>query len=85
MIGDSPEKSSRFGWANNVTKDNINQVQKTLDDLQIETERIIFKEYNAGALAQFINDVDAIAEFLGTVEPIPREIKAKLFTAVRGE
>ncbi|MCK5051757.1 MAG: hydrogenase iron-sulfur subunit, partial [Candidatus Cloacimonetes bacterium] len=85
MIGDSPEKSSRFDWANNVTKDNIKQVKKILDELQIETDRIIFKEYNAGELAPFINDVDGLAEFLGTIVPISQEKRDKLFTAVRGE
>ncbi|OPX26439.1 MAG: hypothetical protein B1H06_05695 [Candidatus Cloacimonas sp. 4484_143] len=85
MIGDSPEKSSRFAWANNVTKENIKQVQSALNDLQIEPERLIFKEYSAGELARFTNDVDAIAEFLGTIAPIPNETRDKLFTAVRGE
>ena len=85
MIGDSPEKSSRFDWANNVTRDNIKHVHKILIDLQIETDRLIFKEYDAGALVQFINDVDGLAEFLGTVSPIPHEKQDKLFTAVRGK
>ena len=85
MIGDSPAKSSRFDWANNVTRDNIKHVHKTLSDLQIETDRIIFKEYNAGALTQFINDVDDLAEYLGTIVPISQEKKDRLFTAVRGE
>ncbi len=85
MIGDSPEKSSRFAWANNVTKENIKQVQSTLNDLKIEPGRLIFKEYTAGELVRFTNDVDAIAEYLGTISPISKETRDKLFTAVRGE
>jgi heterodisulfide reductase subunit A len=85
MIGDSPEKSSRFSWANEVTKDNIMQAQMKMEELKIEKDRLIFKQYNAGALAPFIAEVDAIAEYLGTVVPIPIETREKLFTAVRGE
>lgn len=78
LIGDSPEKSSRFAWGNNVTKDNLAKVQKKLAELKIETDRVEFKEYNAGALAQFVSDVDAIAENVNKWEAIPAETRAKL-------
>ena len=85
MIGDSPEKSSRFSWANEVTKGNIKQAQMKMEELKIEKDRLIFKQYNAGALAPFIADVDAIADYLGTLAPISKETREKLFTAVRGK
>lgn len=85
MIGDSPAKSSRFGWANNVTKENIKKAHSVLDEYKIEKDRVMLKKYNAGALAEFIADVDSIAEFLVSVDAISQEKRDKLFAAVRGE
>jgi heterodisulfide reductase subunit A2 len=78
LIGDSPSKSSRFAWANTVTLESIGKVKKVLSDLNIESTRVEFKEYNAGALAQFVSDVDGIAENLSKWETIPAETRAKL-------
>ncbi|MDO9577348.1 MAG: FAD-dependent oxidoreductase [Candidatus Cloacimonadales bacterium] len=84
MIGDSPEKSSRFDWGNKVTRDNIAKVQKKLAEFKIDTERVGLKEYNAGALAQFVADVDGIAENLNKLKAIPAETRAQLIPVKRG-
>jgi len=78
MIGDSPEKSSRFGWANNIIKQNLKEVQDLLTEHKIDPERVIFKEYNAGNLAGFISDVDELAEKINRITPLTDEIRDKL-------
>lgn len=78
MIGDSPSKSSRFGWANQVTAANLKQVHDQFKKLGVDPERFIFKEYTAGDLKGFTRDVDALAEKLNTMKPLTEELRGKL-------
>ncbi len=85
MIGDSPQKSSRYAWANSVSVENVQKVQKFLKEKKIDGKRVIFKEYDAGDLVPFTKDVDSLDEFLVNAEPISKDTRNKLFTAVRGK
>jgi len=78
MIGDSPEKSSRFGWANNIIRQNLKEVQDILIQHEIDPERVIFKEYNAGDLSGFISDVDGLAEKINRMTPLTSEVRFEL-------
>jgi heterodisulfide reductase subunit A2 len=78
MIGDSPQKSSRFGWANKVIEENLEAVHDQLKKLKIDPVRVIFKQYNTSELTRFIADVDALAEKISTLDPLSQEIRDSL-------
>jgi len=75
MIADSPEKSSRFNWANAIIREHIEIVQKKLNENDEDTSRVTFKEYNAGDLNGFVKDVDELAEKINALEPISDKIR----------
>jgi heterodisulfide reductase subunit A2 len=79
FIGDSPAKSSRFEWANNITKDNIGIVQNKFNELKIDSGRLIFSQFTAGDLTKFINEINQLAEKVDNLKPIPEDIKDQLF------
>jgi heterodisulfide reductase subunit A len=81
LIGDSPEKGSRFAWANTVTNENITKVQNKLADLMIDANRVDFKQYSAGDLAKFVADVDGIADKLNMMEKITDEARKELLAS----
>ncbi|MFC1887526.1 FAD-dependent oxidoreductase [Candidatus Cloacimonadota bacterium] len=78
MIGDSPVKSSRFGWTNEVIEQNLQTVRSRFKELNIDPERLIFREYTAGQLTDFITDVDTLAEELNDMDPLSTEIRNEL-------
>ncbi|MEA2095314.1 MAG: hydrogenase iron-sulfur subunit [Candidatus Cloacimonadota bacterium] len=79
FIGDSPAKSSRFEWANNVTKDNIGIVQNKFKELKIDSSRLIFSQFTAGDLMKFINEINQLAEKIDALKPISEDTKDQLF------
>ena len=79
FIGDSPAKSSRFEWANNVTEDNIAIVQNKFKELKIDSGRLVFSQFTAGDLMKFINEINQLAEKIDKLKPISEDIKDQLF------
>ncbi|MCD4796398.1 MAG: hydrogenase iron-sulfur subunit [Candidatus Cloacimonetes bacterium] len=78
FIGDSPEKSSRFEWANEITNKNLKVVKKKLKELNIESERLVFSQFTAADLMKFITEIDQLADKIDKMQPITDELKKQL-------
>ena len=70
LIGDCPEKSSRFAWSKQQTLENIKAAQSYLKTIGIENKRIVFAEFASGMLADFVNRVNQLADVIKTSETV---------------
>ena len=70
LIGDCPEKSSRFAWSKQQTLENIKAAQSYLKTIGIENKRIVFAEFASGMLADFVNGVNQLADVIKTSETV---------------
>ncbi len=70
LIGDCPEKSSRFPWSKERTLSNIQSISSQLQSLGIEENRVMFSEFASGMLASFVEKVNQLADILVTYESI---------------
>ncbi|MBU4487294.1 MAG: hydrogenase iron-sulfur subunit [Candidatus Delongbacteria bacterium] len=78
MVGDCEKENLRVEWTSVTAKNNIKITEEKLKGSGVKGQRIYFEEFNAGALAKFVNNVTAIAESLKTADPISTEIREKL-------
>ncbi|MCD6206106.1 MAG: hydrogenase iron-sulfur subunit, partial [Candidatus Marinimicrobia bacterium] len=70
LIGDCPEKSSRFAWSKQQALENIKAAQSYLKTIGIENKRIVFAEFASGMLADFVNRVNQLADVIKTSETV---------------
>ncbi|RKY56834.1 MAG: disulfide reductase, partial [Candidatus Neomarinimicrobiota bacterium] len=70
LIGDCPEKSSRFAWSKQQTLENIKAAQSYLKTIGIENKRMVFAEFASGMLADFVNRVNQLADVIKTSETV---------------
>ncbi len=78
FLGDSPVKASRFEWANAVTRKNVEAVTDKFKKLNIETDRLIFSQFEAKDLMKFISEINKLAELIDKWGSLSDEQKAKL-------
>ena len=70
LIGDCPEKSSRFAWSNQQTLKNIQSAYSRLKELGINETQIVFSEFASGMLSDFVSKVNQLAEVIKTSKPV---------------
>lgn len=73
LIGDCPEKSSRFPWSKERILENIEKVNSQLQSMGIEGDRVVFSEFASGMLAAFVEKINQLAEKLAKYEPVEAE------------
>ena len=78
FLGDSPVKASRFEWANAITRKNVEAVADKFKKLNIETDRLIFTQFEAKDLMKFISEINKLAELIDKLGSLSDEQKAKL-------
>lgn len=70
LIGDCPEKASRFAWSYDMTRKNIESVQNQLASSGVKGDRVFFETFTAGDLARFVEKITAITDQMERETPI---------------
>jgi len=70
LIGDCPEKSSRYPWSKQKIEETIQSVGIQLRGMGIEENRVVFSEFASGMLTTFVEKVNQLAEILAKYKPV---------------
>ena len=70
LIGDCPEKNSRYPWSKQKIEETIQSVGIQLRGMGIEENRVVFSEFASGMLTTFVEKVNQLAEILAKYKPV---------------
>ncbi len=70
LIGDCPEKSSRFPWSRQYIQKSIESATRQLQELGIKGKRVVFAEFASGMMTAFIEQINQLAEQIADYDSV---------------